>query len=215
MKQFLKNCVLFKNLNDQQLEKISEMLHKRFYKKGENVFLEQESGNILYIVFQGLIRIYKLSRQGSEKTLALLEKGDYFGEMALLDDNSRSASAQALEDSVLLTLDNNNFHQLISNNPEMATNIITTLSYRLREANQQIEDLTFHDVRARLTSTLEKLEEKYGIQKKEGVLIEKKITHQELANMAGTTRATATKILNKMARDGDLKFKDGLILIKN
>lgn len=205
---------LFEDFKKTEQEKVYDIIKIKKIKKNDILFLEQQEGGSFYLIFEGLIKIYKTDIEGKENILALLGKGDFFGEMALFNNNNeRSASARALQDSLLGVIKKNKIKQLISNNPEIALKIITTLSNRLKKANQQIQDLSFKSVEQRINSVLINLKKQYGEKTKQGILISKRITHQELASLAGTTRGTTTKILNKMKDNNELYTKKGYIYL--
>lgn len=195
-KEFLKQVPLFVNITAKDLNVIAKNIIERKYPKGSYLFFENEEGNSLYIVVSGLIKIYKSDQTGRIKTLAYLKEGDFFGEMAMLDEQKRSASASVLEESVVLILNRSDFQMEILNNPLIALRLMQALSLRLRSADKQIEDLTFRNLPGRVASALIDLTKKHGIKTEKGIKIGLKLTHQELAEMIGTAREVVTSILN-------------------
>ncbi|GAB6098365.1 Crp/Fnr family transcriptional regulator [Halanaerocella petrolearia] len=210
---FLAKINIFQDLNKQELKEIDRITYKETYQKNEIIFLEEEIGDAIYIIVDGLVKVFKMDETGREKTLSLLSKSDFFGEMALLDNNLRSASVKAIKDCQVLVIEKSKFKQVVAEYPEISLKIIAILSQRLRKANDQIQNLTFKSVQERLEAELKELARKYGVQKKVGILITKQITHQELANLVGTTRATITKSLNKMAEEDKILIKDRYIYL--
>jgi CRP-like cAMP-binding protein len=206
-KVFLRNFILFQDMDDKELEELSKITYQKFYDKNEIIFLEGEVGDAIYLILDGLIKVFRTVESGREKTLALLGQWDFFGEMALLDKSVRSASIQAIKTSQLLVIDREKFNNLLLKFPQISLKIIVTLSNRLREANNQIKALTFKSVKERLHLVLLDLADRYGEESKDGIVITKKITHQELANLVGTTRETITKLLNEL-------IEGGLIIVK-
>ncbi|OCL26734.1 cAMP-binding protein [Orenia metallireducens] len=194
-------------MDDKELEELSKITYQKFYDKNEIIFLEGEVGDAIYLILDGLIKVFRTVESGREKTLALLGQWDFFGEMALLDKSVRSASIQAIKTSQLLVIDREKFNNLLLKFPQISLKIIVTLSNRLREANNQIKALTFKSVKERLHLVLLDLADRYGEESKDGIVITKKITHQELANLVGTTRETITKLLNEL-------IEGGLIIVK-
>ncbi len=132
----LKNIPLFKELNPEHLQTIADELQEKSFKNGEIVFEAGDTGDCLYIIKEGGVRIYiKAGETGEEITLSELKTGDYFGEMALLTGEPRSASVQATSDVTLLQLDKDGFENIISKNPKMTLSISHMLSQRLKDAN--------------------------------------------------------------------------------
>ena len=214
MEDFLKKCSLFKDLSFEEFKKIKQIAYKKNYEKQEIIFFEGDNISHIHIIVSGFIKIFKMDQSGKEKTFTLLNKGDFFGEMSLFNEKCSSASAQAIEASQLILIEQKKFKKLIDEFPELAIKIIANLSTRLRKANQQIENLTFKNVENRLIDVLVDLKRAYGKKQDKGYLISKKITHQELANLVGTTRSTTTKILNKLADEDKLINKKGYLLLK-
>ncbi len=213
MKKFLENFILFKDLTEAELNKISEISYRASYDQGAMIFWEQERGDAFYIILDGLVKVFRTTEEGKNKTLSLLGRKEFFGEMALLEGKNRSASVKTIHPTQLLVIEKNKFQQLITNHPPISLKIIAVLSQRLRRANNQIQELTYSSVRERLTTELGKLARKYGQQQEEGTLITKKITHQELANLVGTTRVTITKLLNKLKEEDKIIMKDRYLIL--
>jgi len=213
--EFLQKFELFNGLTVTELGEIKSIMQETTYSKNEILFFEGAAANNLYIILTGLVKVFKTDEEGREKTLSLLSNKDFFGEMALLDEGARSASVQAIEETTVFKIARNKFKQLIANHPEISLKIIAALSQRLRNYNQQIKNLTFKQVKGRLLDTLQRLADKHGVKREEGILIKNKITHQELANLVGTTRATITKLLGELVDKDRLLIKDRYLILKD
>lgn len=211
--RFLGQIALFSELTPEEVSWAARIAQERVYKKGGSIFFEGDPGGAMFIIKEGAVKIYKLSPDGKEKTLAIVSKGDCFGEMSLLDGFPRSAAAQALEDSRLLMLGREDFLKLLTANPQVALKIIRILTARLREADQQIEYLAFKDARGRVASVLFELLKKHGKPGPDGYAIDLKLTHQELANLSGVTRETASRILSEFEGDGLIQLRERHIVI--
>lgn len=212
-KEFLKQIPLFSSIAAKDLANISKDIIERRYPKGSYLFFENEEGNSLYIVASGLIKIYKSDKTGRIKTLAYLKEGDFFGEMAMLDEQKRSASASVLEEADVLILNRSDFQREILNKPLLALRLLQALSSRLRSADKQIEDLTFRNLPGRVASNIIDLSKKHGIKTSDGVKITLKLTHQELAEMIGTAREVVTSILNDFRKANCIKLDQKHIII--
>ena len=175
-------------------EDFQTQLFSRFGKKvqaGTVLFQEDDRGEEMYVIQAGKVKISKKVR-GVDKTLAMLEKGEFFGEMSILNDKPRSATAETVEDSDLLVIDRKTFDTLIRGNPEITVRFIKRLADRLREANEQMEALMIKDNTSRLVSILAK---QVKDQKKAGEL---SISIDDLAGLAGIEKALAKTILEKL-----------------
>ena len=162
---------------------------KRF-PTGTVLFREGDSGEEMFILQSGKVKISKKIR-GVEKTLATLEKGEFFGEMAILNDKPRSASAETIEDCDMLVIDRKTFETLLRSNVEIAIRFIKRLADRLRETNDQMEALMIRDNARRLVSLLAK-----QVKEKKGAV---SISIDELAGLAGIEGSQAKLILEKLS----------------
>ena len=212
-KLFLKKVPVFADISVKDLKLISKRIVERKYPKGSYLFFENEEGNTLFIIVAGLVKIFKSDKSGRVKTLAYLKEGDFFGEMAMLDQEKRSASAVIVEDSEVMILNRSDFQHELLNRPLIAIKLLKTLCTRLRVADKQIEDLTFKNLPGRVASTLLDLAVKYGVKGKEGTRINIKLTHQELADMIGTAREVVTSILGDFKKAKCISFQEKNIII--
>lgn len=203
--KFLKLVFLFKEMSEKGLAILSEYTRENHYKKGEIIFNEGETGNNLHIIVSGKVKILKIDKSGKEKNLAILKEKDSFGEMALLTKEQRSATVQAMTDVITLSIESFEFENLIKREPSIPLNIIKTLSERLVKCDRQIKNLAFGTAEEKIANVI------YDIA--EGNKAE--ISHQEIANLAGVTRETATRVINRFKKKGILDTKRKKIFIKD
>ncbi|NLB34774.1 MAG: Crp/Fnr family transcriptional regulator [Elusimicrobia bacterium] len=208
IKSILSRVSIFDSFSPDQLGEVAGLLSEKKFKSEENIFLESEPGKNFFIVSQGRIKIYKMSVGGHVKVLDYLEVGDFFGEMALLDNTSRSANAVALTDSTLLILKKEDFTSLMGSQPELLLQIARTLSARLRKADIEIEMLSFSSVKKRLIQSIYNLADKYGEGTPEGILIPREFTHQDISELVGTAREVVSRVLRELKDEG-LVIADG------
>lgn len=199
----LRRVPLFAELSPTTLDRVAALTFTRTYRRGETIFRENDPGDALYIIQTGLVRIYRVTADGREKTLAILTDGDFFGEMALVDDLPRSAVAQARDKTQVLVIYKQDFERLLAEDPHLCHAIITGLSRRLRAANEQLVDAVFLAVRERVRRALQTLAVEHGCPHPNGGrIITLRLTHQELANLVGTSRETISRILAEMQDAG-------------
>ncbi|WP_428909688.1 Crp/Fnr family transcriptional regulator [Niallia sp. Krafla_26] len=212
---FIKKIPFFQGLEDHEYQLLSPLLIEKEVKKGQHIFHEGDVGTESYLIKQGRVKIYRLTN-GKESILALLHKGDFFGEMAMLDPhNSRSASAVALEKTNLLQLREKDMTSLLHKKPELAIKLLSLTMEKLRRANEKIQSITFLDVRTRIHRLILQLVQDYGIQTSEGVFIDYKITHQQMADLIGAVRETVSKILAEWQQEGWIIMKNRKMIIKD
>lgn len=141
----LKDCFLFAQMNAVEIDTVSALFQEKKLEKGKTVFVEQMPGESLYLIKKGAVRISKLIAEGDEKTLVTLKEGDVFGEMAILDGSSRSATARVETDTVLFSVNKTDFEKLCKSNPgialKMMRNIISVFSKRIRENNDDYREM--------------------------------------------------------------------------
>jgi CRP/FNR family cyclic AMP-dependent transcriptional regulator len=186
----------------------------RVYKAGEVIFCEGDAGETMFIIQEGEVRIHKRVRE-KETTLAVLKDGEFFGEMAIIDKEPRSASATALTDSKLIVLSDEIFESQIKNNPKIIMAIVRKMSERLRNADRQIKMLLMRDTHSRVIGTLTLLVSKRGVVSEKGYRIPWKETVGELSNMTGLPMERVEEVFETLTRanvasraDADLVIHD-------
>jgi CRP-like cAMP-binding protein len=196
----------FSTLRSSEAAVLSDQLVSRHFAPGQVVFHLGDPAGLLYIITTGKIKISQTSPDGHEMVLAILGAGDFFGELALLDDSPRSASAEAVEPTSTLTLHRDEFNKFLENNPRFAREVLTVLARRIRHLNSQISDIFFLDVPARLARLLLLLAEQHGRKSPEGIAIGLTLTQTDLAEMTGATRVSINKALGRFRRAAWVKM---------
>lgn len=214
---FLRRVPIFGGVDDDNLTKIANITSEKTYSKKNIVFHEGDYGDALYVIKNGRIKIAKVAIDGREKTLTILKSGDFFGEMAIFDDMPRSATAESMDNDVrLLSINKSDFERLIIENPSIAIRIMKDLTRRIRQVNEQVQDLAFKDVHGRVASTLFNLlktEKDASKDPNKDMLNSLKMTHQDLANMVGSSRETVTRALNRLQDEGVISISHQQISI--
>jgi len=192
---------------------VEQRLFARFGKevpKGTILFRENEPGQEMYIIQSGKVRISKKVRE-IDKTLTILGKGDFFGEMSILNNKPRSATVEVIEDAKLLVIDPQTFEKMVRNNAEISLRIIKNLSARLQEADNQIENLLLRDNTSRLVNTLAKIASERGERTAQGIRIH--FRPEELAGIAGIPLNQVEEIVKKLVNSRILRIEEGQLVI--
>jgi CRP/FNR family cyclic AMP-dependent transcriptional regulator len=193
---YLKQVSIFKGLDDDEVHDLITIAKKRTFRSGEAIFHRDDPGQMLYIIKEGKVKICLISPDGQEISLVVFGKGEYFGEFALLDGLPRSADAIALEKVECYTLLRSDFHSVIMKNPKIAIQVMEVLCERLRKTDQQVEDLIVLDVYGRVAKKLLELADTHGLKQEDGsILINIRLTQQDLAAMVGASRESVNKVL--------------------
>ena len=210
---FLRNVPLFECLSDEEIEALAKVTFTRTFGKDRVIILAEEEGDTLFIIQKGQVKVSIVSEEGREVILSLMGEGAVFGELSLLDGKPRSANVTATEETTLIMLRRADFVQLIYRVPQIATALLAELASRLRKTDRQIEGLALLDVTSRISETLLQLAGEQGKETERGVVIENRPTHQELANMSGTTRETVSRVLKRLENQGYISCKGRTITI--
>ena len=202
----LKGVDLFSELTEEQLGLLANLVVVQDFNRDETVVLEGDcSMQALYLIASGTVQVYMTGVDGRETILSFLERGDFFGEMSLIDGEPRSASVRTVTDAQMMIIHREPFLALIRQTPEIAMSLLSEMSKRLRKANRQIGSLSTMSVSGRVAGTLLNLMEERGmrIHTDNGqmvTVIHNRPTQQQLADMSGTTRETVSRICSMLVK---------------
>jgi CRP-like cAMP-binding protein len=213
--QLLERVPFLAGLSEDDLSWLADRLHRRKYSRGDIIFQKDEPGHSLFIIESGSVRIYMPGTQGADLTLAVMVPGDFFGDLSLLDDRPRSASAVAATDAVLLSLERSDFSSLLRARPDAALAVLATIARRLRDTDQTASDLAFLDVQGRLARKLLDLGDANGSRREDGIVLPSGITQEDLANMIGVTRESVNRNLSVFRRLGLIAREGRKIIIRD
>jgi len=208
----LRSIPLFSELTDEELIEISKHTVRQIYKKDNMVLIEEEIGSTMFVILDGRVKISRISDEGREVILSILVDGDFFGEMSILDGQTRSANAVTLEDTEMLIVRRENFLQMLYDYPQVAINLLKELAHRLRRSDSQIKSLSLQNALGRVASTILRIADDSGTIKQGKVEIASLPPQQDLANMAGTSRETISRVIKSLNQLGYVE-KEGSKLI--
>lgn len=205
--QALQAVPFFSNLPSEEVGELAGRLVMRHFGVGQVIFHHGDPGGLLYIISSGKVKITHSTLEGQEALLAILGNGDFFGELALLDDSPRSATAEAIEPTDTLTLHRTDFRRFIHNNPDFSMHVLQSMARNIRRLNSQLSDIFFLDLPGRLARTLLRLADEHGYPSDDGIVIDLALTQTDLAEMTGATRVSINKSLGRFRREGWVKSK--------
>lgn len=209
----LRKVPLFSGLEDEDLESLIAATTRRKYPKDAVVFFEHDLGDALFLILSGRVKVTILSDDGREIILAVLTDNDFFGEMSLLDNEPRSATAIALAETEMAVLHQRDFLSIVEKRPRVLINLLAVLSSRLRKANHQIGNLALHDVYGRVARILLEMASESGNRQEDGRVTFRRPTHQEIANMIGATRETVSRMISDLHRQGYIEISGKNVII--
>lgn len=211
---FLRRVPLFHNVPERAVEIAADAVRKRVYEAGTTVFQEGDKGEALYMLANGLVKLSKVDLGGHEKTLAILQPPEFFGEMALLGESSRGATALTLGEVTAYLLFNDDFRRLMTDHPSISLNLTTTMANRLRNMDDESQILSYKDAQGRVAYVLLRLYRGGVIDlDEERALV--RLTHQEIANLAGTSRETVTRALKSLEIEGVIETRPKEVYIRD
>ena len=191
---------IFEPLSEDDIEELARRHRDIRLKQGETLFSPGEHGERLFILKEGRVQIYWVSAQGQEITLAMVDEGKVFGEMALTAQQLRVAYARAVEPSIVLSLRRKDLEDLILREPKVGLRLIEWLSERVRQLQTRLEDVSSKEAPARLASLILQLVENEGIVTREGYQVPTRYTHEQLGTMMSANRVTVTRAMAELRR---------------
>tara|TARA_B100001121_G_C18615387_1_gene586574 strand:+ start:292 stop:978 length:687 start_codon:yes stop_codon:yes gene_type:complete len=199
--ELLKTVSLFWDLDKTELGYISDKMVSKKFENGNLIFLEESEGKNLFFVVEGSVKVTRLSKDGREVILAMLNAGDFFGEMSLLDGEARSANVIALEKTEVLSLNRDDFLVVLHDYPKIAIQLLKEMTSRLRKSDRQIVSLSLSDAEKRIALCIVRFADEQGVIKNGQVTIPKIPIQQDIANMAGTSRETVSRAMSLLTQE--------------
>ena len=213
--ELFREVPLFAGLEDEDLASLISVASRRKYPKDGVIFFEHDVGDALFMILSGRVKVTILSDDGREIILAMLSDSDFFGEMSLLDDEPRSATAIALQETEIVVLHQRDFLSIVEKRPRVLINLLSVLSSRLRKANRQIGNLALHDVYGRVARILLEMASEDGTRQPDGRVTFRRPTHQEIANMIGATRETVSRMISDLRRQGYIEISGKNVIVQD
>jgi CRP/FNR family transcriptional regulator len=214
--EFLKNIQLFSSLTNEELLHISSRVIVKEFKKNEVILYEQDTNEFMYIIVFGKVKVIRTTKDGKEIILATHKSNELFGEISLIDGKTSPATVSATEDSHIAIISKKDFYFLLSNQSKVLEKMLQILCSRLRESWKMIQILNFKNASQRIKMLFLMLSYDNGKKTSEGVILDIKLTHQNIADMVGLTRETVTRIIDKWKKNGEIKvLKNKCILLSH
>ncbi|MCX6023739.1 MAG: Crp/Fnr family transcriptional regulator [Chloroflexi bacterium] len=209
----LRRIPLFDALSEEALQELGSRVRRRRFRNGDVIFHKDDPGSTLYLLESGQVKVYVPTEDGKDIILAMLMPGQFFGELSLLDNKPRSATAAATEETVTLILERDDLFAFLRENPDIALRLLEVIAARLRQTDSLLEDIAFLDIDGRLAKRLLDLSKTFGQASETGTTIELRLTQEELAAMIGATRESVAKRLGYYRRRGFITIENHRITI--
>lgn len=209
----LKQAPLFRGLDREATDALSQSMSSIRLSRGAILFHEGDTGNQLYVVVSGKIKLGRTGSTGRENLLEVLGPGQMFGELSVFDPGPRSTTATAVTAAELRCLEHDDLVTWLKEYPQVAQGILAQLARRLRHANDVSSDLVFSDVPGRVAKALVDLSRRFGEERAEGLLVHHDLTQEELAQLVGASRETVNKALADFAARGWIRLEPRSVTI--
>jgi CRP/FNR family transcriptional regulator, cyclic AMP receptor protein len=213
VKEILAEHYLLRHMPAADLDRLAGFARSRSCQPNEPVFVKGDPAAGMMAVVEGRVRIVTYSAEGKEIVLNVINPGEVFGEIALIDGGERTADAVAMEPTELLILERRDFLPYLERNPELCIKLLIMVCERIRATSEQIEDFSFLDLKARLAKRLIALTNSHGVPADEGTRIDMRLSQRELAAMMGTSREAVNKQLRAWQEDGLILLKRGSVTV--
>ena len=198
----LSKCDLFNRLHPNDIRQMETVSRMKKFKRGETVYLPADAADGVLLVVSGRIKICHLTPEGKQSILVFVEPGEVFGELSLVDPTVRQEYAEATENTQLVCVPREEVQRCMQKQPDLTMGITKLIGTRRRRVERRLRNLLFHSNRERLIFLLVELIEQYGRRVEGGVELSIKLSHQEMANIIGSTRETVTVVLGELQKEG-------------
>lgn len=205
----LRSIPFFASLTDKEIHDLSQIVSHKSFHKNEMILVEDDTPNYMYVIYSGRVKVVQISAEGKEKVLAYHKKGDFFGEMALVDGKTFPATIIAIEKMSIGLINKADFETYLLRNEKVLRLLIDMLCKRLRESWLMVKVLSFADAEQRVRATLKLMSMQYGVKDHRGTIITLKLTHRDIASYSSVSRETATRLIDKFSKEGEIEILAG------
>ena len=209
----IKSCELFKQVSDNDLAWLESSSTMKSFKRGESVYLPEDQSDGILLVASGRVKICHTTPQGKQSILGFVDPGEVFGELALLDNSSRTHTAQAAEKTQLVLVPRKELLSIVQKYPSIVLGVTKLIGLRRQRVERRLRNLLFRSNRDRLIHLLLELAEKYGQLQPDGIHLKIRLSHQEMASIIGSTRETVTVVLGQLKGEDLLQISRRRIVL--
>jgi CRP-like cAMP-binding protein len=205
---------LFAAMQPAELDEILKFASERRVRRGQTIFQRGDNGSSMMAVLRGRVRISTISSDGKELTLNVINPGEIFGELALLDGKPRSNDCTAAEDTLLLVVERRHFIPFLAQNHDLALRLLAVLCDKVRRTSTALEEIALFDLPERLARVLLKLADDYGRASSTGIRIDLRLSQRDLSNLVASSRESVNKQLRIWREDGIMELEEGFLVLR-
>jgi len=212
---YLKRCELFEQLQGTQIARLEAQSQVRVFERKSLVYLPDDESDSVLLLVSGRVRIYHITTEGKEALLAFIDPGELFGELTIIGQSEREEFAETMEKSQIVKIPAATIRELMAENPDVTLGITKLIGLRRQRFERRLKSLMFQPNRDRLIFLLLELAERYAVLHPDGIALRIRLSHQEMANIIGSTRETVTVVLGELRQEGLLEVKRRQVILKN
>lgn len=212
---YLENFNLFESIDPSNMEKLNSITSMQEIQKSQPIYFAQDPSNSIFFLKKGRVKLTRTSADGKEMIVALINPGDVFGEMSIVDDTERTDYAITMDESLICAISKNDFKEFIEKNPSLNLKLTKLIGFRMRKYSERIEGLVFKDARQRVISFLLNLASEQGKKIGDEIFVKPFLTHQDIASLTACSRQTVNSILTTLREDGAIDFDRRKLIVKN
>ena len=212
---YLENFNLFKELNQESLEELNRITSMQDIPKNQPIYFPQEPSSSLFFLKKGRVKLTRISGDGKEMILALVNMGEVFGEMAYLGEMERNEFATALDDCLVCAINKDEFKSFVEQNPGLNLKMTKLIGLKLKRYSERIEGLVFKDAEQRVASFLLKLADENGKTIGDEIFVKPFLKHQDIAELTATSRQTVNSILTDLREKKVINFDRKKLIVMN
>ncbi|MEN8191501.1 MAG: Crp/Fnr family transcriptional regulator [Bacteroidota bacterium] len=212
---YLENFNLFEGLDQSNMERLNTITTMQDVPKSQPIYFAQDPSNSIFFLKKGRVKLTRTSPDGKEMIIALINPGDVFGEMSIVEDSQRTDYAITMDESLICAISKNDFRDFIEKNPSLNLKLTKLIGFRMRKYTERIEGLVFKDAYQRVVSFLINLAEDQGKRIGDEIFIKPFLKHQDIASLTACSRQTVNSILTKLREDGLIDFDRRKLIIKD
>lgn len=212
---YLENFNLFEGLAEDKMMELEKITSMQETSKNDPIYFAQEPSNSIFFLKKGRVKLSRISPDGKEMIIALVNPGEVFGELSILDIAERSDFATALDESLICAISKDDFKSFVEKNPELNLKISRLIGFKLRKFSERIEELVFKDAQQRVISFLVNLSEEHGKKIGDEYFVKPFLKHQDIAKLTACSRQTVNSILSELREKNLINFDRRKLIINN
>ena len=212
---YLENFNLFEMMKESEMMELDAMTSMQEIKKSQPIYFAEDPSNSIFFLKKGRVKLTRMSPEGKEFIVALINPGEVFGEMSILDTGERTDFATTMDESLICAISKDDFKSFVDKNPKLNLEITKLIGFRMRKYSERIEELVFKDAEQRVISFLHNLASERGKRIGEEIFLKPFLTHENIAQLTACSRQTVNSILSELREKGLIDFDRKKLIIHN